>query len=137
MSENHHELGPELRKLAEAILDGIDPTVRAAAALTAGRGAGTGKCRQIWCPVCALAALVTGEQHPLLTVIADHSVALLEVVRAMIDDLERAGDVDRSEAAEAQPGSGDGVGPETAAASPNGNGETKTGYQPIPIIVDE
>jgi hypothetical protein len=31
---------------------------------------------------------VSGEQHPLLTVIAEHSVALLTVVRAMVDDVE-------------------------------------------------
>jgi hypothetical protein len=41
----------------------------------------------VWCPVCALAALVSGEQHPLLTVIAEHSVALLAVVRAMVNDI--------------------------------------------------
>ena len=40
--------------------------------------------------MCALAALATGEQHPLLTVIADHSVALLEVIRAMVDDIDRS-----------------------------------------------
>ena len=33
-------------------------------------GVGTGKCQQVCCPVCALAAVVTGEQHPLVTVIA-------------------------------------------------------------------
>ena len=38
--------------------------------------------------MCALAALVSGEQHPLLTVIAEHSVALLAVVRAMVSDIE-------------------------------------------------
>jgi hypothetical protein len=36
--------------------------------------------------VCALAALVAGEQHPLLTVVAEHSVALLAVVRAIVED---------------------------------------------------
>ena len=61
--------------------------MRAAAALAAGAD-GPGKCQQVWCPVCALAALVSGEQHPLLTVIAEHSVALLTVVRAMVDDIE-------------------------------------------------
>ena len=35
-----------------------------------------------------IAALVSGEQHPLLTVIAEHSVALLSVVRAMVEDIE-------------------------------------------------
>ena len=57
--------------------------------MTAGAGAGTGKCQQVWCPVCALAALATGDQHPLLTVIADHSIALLEVIRAIVDDIDR------------------------------------------------
>ena len=59
--------------------------MRAAAAAAAGAD-GPGKCQQVWCPVCALAALVSGEQHPLLTVIAEHSVALLSVVRAMVAD---------------------------------------------------
>ena len=63
---------------------GLDPAVRAAAA-AAQRAGGAGKCQQVWCPVCALAALVNGEQHPLLTVIAEHSVALLAVVRAMAE----------------------------------------------------
>ncbi|EUA27986.1 hypothetical protein I552_0244 [Mycobacterium xenopi 3993] len=33
---------------------------------------------------------MTGDQHPLLTVIADHSVALLAVIRAIIDDMDRS-----------------------------------------------
>ena len=37
MSGAHPDIGPELRKLAQAILDGIDPAVRTAAALTGGR----------------------------------------------------------------------------------------------------
>lgn len=64
--------------------------MRAAAALTAGAGPGTGKCQQVWCPVCALAALATGDQHPLLTAIADHSIALLEVIRDIVADIDRA-----------------------------------------------
>ena len=57
---------PELRQLAQTILDRLDPAVRMAAARAA--SGSEGKCQQVWCPVCALAALVTGEQHPLLTV---------------------------------------------------------------------
>src|ERR1700742_4584452 len=87
MSDTHPDLGPELRQLAQMILNRIDPAVRAAAAAAAG-AEGSGKCQQVWCPVCALAALVTGEQHPLLSVIAEHSVALLTVVRAMVEDIE-------------------------------------------------
>jgi hypothetical protein len=87
MTNTHSDLGPELRALAQSILDRIDPAVRVAAAAAAGAD-GPGKCQQVWCPVCALAALVSGEQHPLLTVIAEHSVALLAVVRAMVSDIE-------------------------------------------------
>ncbi len=126
MSGAHPELGPELRRLAQTILDGIDPAVRTAAALTAGRGVGTGKCQQVWCPVCALAALATGDQHPLITVIADHSIALLEVVRAMLDDINGA--------AKPPPDGPSGDGATEAEAA---DAATRTRYQPIPVTVEE
>jgi len=86
MTGSHPDIGPELRQLAQTILDRLDPAVRLAAARAAGSGDGPGKCQQVWCPVCALAALVAGEQHPLLTVVAEHSVALLAVIRAIVED---------------------------------------------------
>jgi len=82
----HPDIGPELRALAQAILDRLDPAVRTAAAMASAAGSGPGKCQQVWCPVCALAALATGEQHPLLTLIAEHSVALMTMIRAMMAD---------------------------------------------------
>src|SRR6202021_3126474 len=87
MTGVHPQLGPELRKLAQKILDQIDPAVRLAASMAVGDGAGTGKCQQVWCPVCALAAVVSGDEHPLLTVIAEHSAALLAVIRAGVDQV--------------------------------------------------
>lgn len=113
------ELGPELRRLAQAILDRLDPAVRAAAMLAAA-GDGPGKCQQVWCPVCALAALVNGEEHPLLTVIAEHSVALFEVIRAVVGETDEAGG--------APPPDG----------PPTGGGETpaRSGYQHIPVTVE-
>lgn len=83
MSDGHANLGPELRQLAQAILDRLDPAVRAAAAMVGEGMRGSGRCQQVWCPVCALAALINGEQHPMLTVIAEHSVALMSVIQAM------------------------------------------------------
>ncbi|ORB71927.1 hypothetical protein [Mycobacterium scrofulaceum] len=126
MSGAHPEIGPELRRLAQAILDGIDPAVRAAAALTAGRGPGTGKCQQVWCPVCALAAVATGDQHPLVTVIADHSVALLEVLRAMLDDINGA--------PKPPP---DGPPAEGVSGTPAPDAPSGIRYQPIPVTVEE
>jgi hypothetical protein len=118
VSGAHPDIGPELRRLAQAILDGIDPAVRAAAAVTAGGGVGTGKCQQVWCPVCALAALATGDQHPLLTIIAEHSVGLLDVIRGIVDDIDRSS----------------GPPPDDPPDPP---GPAKTRYQPIPVTVDE
>ena len=131
MSGAHPDIGPELRKLAQAILDGIDPALRTAAALTAGGGVGTGKCQQVWCPVCALAALATGDQHPLLTVIADHSIALLEVIRAIVDDIDRSA----KPPPDGPPGAG--VSTEPDAGTTTGDAAVKTRYQPIPVSVDE
>jgi hypothetical protein len=131
VSGAHPEIGPELRRLAQAILDTIDPAVRTAAALTAGGGVGTGKCQQVWCPVCALAALATGDQHPLLTIIADHSIALLEVIRAIVEDIDRS----------AQPPPdgppGGGMHAEPDAGAPADDANVKTRYQPIPVTIEE
>jgi hypothetical protein len=120
VSGAHPDLGPELRQLAQTILDRLDPAVRAAAAMAAGSGDAPGKCQQVWCPVCALAALAAGEQHPLLNVIAEHSVALLAVIRAVIDDT----------AAQATGGAEP---PEPPPEPPSGPGR----YQHIPVTVEE
>jgi hypothetical protein len=121
------ELGPELRKVAQAILDGIDPAVRAAAMLAPSDG--PGKCQQMWCPVCALVAVVTGEEHPLLTVVAEHSVALLAVVRAAVNDARDTGkNQDPPPPPKGPPGGGADGGNGTAA---------KSGYQHIPITTEE
>ncbi|MBV8181587.1 MAG: hypothetical protein JO045_22835 [Mycobacterium sp.] len=125
MTGIHPDIGPELRKLAQTILDGIDPAVRLAAARALGDGAGTGKCQQVWCPVCALAAVVTGEEHPLLTVIAEHSVALLAVIRAIVEQ------VDGSAPPPDGPPSG---GAETDGAADAG---ATSRYQPITVTVEE
>jgi hypothetical protein len=93
MTEAHPDLAAELRALAQAILDRVDPAVRFAAARTAA-ASGPGPCQQVWCPVCALAAVVRGEQHPLLDVVAEHSVALLTVVRTVLDTMEETGGAD-------------------------------------------
>lgn len=140
MSGAHPDIGPELRRLAQAILDGIDPAVRAAAAFTAGGGAGTGRCQQVWCPVCALAALASGEQHPLLTVIADHSVALMEMVRGIVGDGRDAsgapGAGETSEAGEAGDDDETGDAGDAAPTAERG-GRAATRYQSIPINVEE
>lgn len=121
MSGTHPDLGPELRQLAQVILDRLDPAVRSAALLAAARSTdGPGSCQQVWCPVCALAALVTGEEHPLITVISEHSVALLAVIRAVLDNTDGAGTADEGT-----------DGPEPPPEPPRGR------YEPIPVTIED
>jgi hypothetical protein len=121
----HPDIGTELRKLAQKILDQIDPAVRLAASMAVGDGAGTGKCQQVWCPVCALAAVVSGDEHPLLTIVAEHSVALLAVIRAIVEQVDQT-----TPPSPTPPGGG--VEPESAA-----DPRPTTRYQPISVTVDE
>ena len=122
MTGPHSDIGPELRAMAQAILDRLDPAVRAAAAMASGAGNGPGKCQQVWCPVCALAALVNGEQHPLLNVIAEHSVALLTLIRTVARDGSTQRGPDE---------------PPTPDDGPDAAPPTQGRYQHIPISVEE
>jgi len=91
----------------------------------------------VWCPVCALAAVANGEQHPLLTVIADHSVALLAIIRGMVTDTGPTGT--------GEPGTGV-PDPHVTGTSARGPGAPESGvsdpgvsdgrYHGIPIVVE-
>ncbi|MGV0744602.1 hypothetical protein [Mycolicibacterium sp. XJ870] len=125
MTGSHPDLGPELRQLAQAIFERLDPAVRMAAAqLAATTAGGPGKCQQVWCPVCALAAVINGEQHPLLGMIAEHSVALLAVIRALLDDADSPPD---------NPDGGPDFPSPDDAPPPSGPGR----YQHIPVTVED
>lgn len=126
MSPGHPDIGPELRQLAQAILDRLDPAVRAAAAKAGEAFGGPGRCQQAWCPVCALAALVSGEHHPMLSVIAEHSVALVSAIRALIGDPTGSAATPGPDAGGPVPDNGDGG----RTASANGS------YESIPIVVE-
>jgi hypothetical protein len=123
MSGAHSDVGPELRALAQSILNRLEPAVRLAAARAAS-ATGPGRCQQVWCPVCALAALVNGEQHPLLSIVAEHSVALLAVVKAIVNDADAAA------SGPAGPDGGGGDSPPPASPPPGR-------YQHIPVTVRE
>ncbi|NVN51775.1 hypothetical protein [Mycolicibacterium hippocampi] len=136
MSEFHSEAGaagrghstvaPELRQLAQSILDRLDPAIRLAAARA--QAGGPGKCEQVWCPVCALAALISGEQHPLLSVVAEHSVGLLALVKAMLADLDGA---------DPRPPEPDGPSPDDPTPPRPTTPSDPGRYQHITVIVEE
>ncbi|MDV2475231.1 hypothetical protein F8M49_06955 [Rhodococcus zopfii] len=104
MSSEHDALVGELRLLAEAVLDRVDRVVQQYAAAQqagaaqdpqptdtgvagadapgAGAPAPSGGCD--WCPVCAIAALVRGESHELLTRLATQVAAIIALIRELL-----------------------------------------------------
>lgn len=129
----HSDIGPELRQMAQVILDRLDPVVRMAAARAQAGDDSPGRCQQVWCPVCALAALISGEQHPLLNVVAEHSVALLTLIKAMVDTIDSGS---AASTATAPAGSDDPDPPDPDR--PSGPSSPPPGhYQHIPVSVDE
>ena len=100
----------------------------------------TGSCQQVWCPVCALAALISGEQHPLLDVVSEHSVALLSVVRALVDGIDTGHtgptpppEPDGPPEGPTPPDPGGPAGPAGPSSHTPGPGR----YQHIPVTVEE
>jgi len=137
MGTPHPDIGPELRRLAQLILDRLDPAVRAAATMATEGLGGAGRCQQVWCPVCALAAVANGAQHPLLTVIADHSVALLAVIRGMVTDPDVT-EPGVTEPGVTEPGVTDPDVTEPGVSDPGvtGPGVSDGRYHGIPIVVE-
>ena len=103
MTADHAALMAELRAIALAALDRLEPILERAAQAaseathdgpqqdpgteTAGDAAGgTSGCS--WCPVCALVALVKGEPHDLLTLVSTQLAALLALVRALLAEYD-------------------------------------------------
>ncbi|MFF0817013.1 hypothetical protein ACFYVR_17920 [Rhodococcus sp. NPDC003318] len=100
MSGDHAALMAELRSLATAALDRIEPilerlaengpttatTGSPSAATPGAEAAEHGSFGCSWCPVCALVALVRGEQHDLVTLVASQLTVLIAWVRALLDD---------------------------------------------------
>jgi hypothetical protein len=122
MAEEHAKMSSELRQLAQTLVTILSPLVQAASAsASAGAGDGAGKCEQVWCPVCAVAAVAAGEPHPLAALIAEHSVALLALIRDMATQSPTdTPDDERGAAASTVP-------PPPAPGT----------YQPIPVTVFE
>ncbi|WP_433591050.1 hypothetical protein [Nocardia sp. CA-145437] len=74
--ENLGEFAEELRLLAEALLERVEPVLR--------RTASDGRTEWSscsWCPVCAAAAIVRGEHHDVVAAIAEHGTAIVTVLR--------------------------------------------------------
>ncbi|AOW92850.1 hypothetical protein BFN03_09650 [Rhodococcus sp. WMMA185] len=97
MTDDHAQVMEELRLLVEAALDRIEPIVQRivtthtpegaeATSSEAGQWSGCS-----WCPVCALAAMIRGEQHDLVTLLASQASILIAMLRQILDEHSASG----------------------------------------------
>jgi hypothetical protein len=108
---------PDLESLARQLAALLDPVAKAAAGFTAVADGEPGKCQQVWCPVCAALALADGDQHPLITLLAEHASSLLTLLNAMAspNDASATDGTPNDDRTEAPPGR----------------------YQPIPVTIQD
>ncbi|WP_072688646.1 hypothetical protein [Rhodococcus marinonascens] len=131
MNDDHAQVMEELRVLAESVLDRLEPIVRRAAAphpQESGEEVAADTSQRsgcTWCPVCALAALIRGEQHELVTLLAGQASVLIVLLRQILDEHRVHG----------------APGPDGAGASSSGATEGTTDAEPargpafVPITV--
>lgn len=70
------EFTEELRLLAEALLERVEPVLRRTAVDGRPDLGGCG-----WCPMCAAAALVRGDHHDVVSALAEHGTAVVTILR--------------------------------------------------------
>ena len=86
MSTERSDVAAELWALAETVMIRLEPVLRQA--MEDQRDRPRQGCT--WCPVCALAALVRGEQHDLLTLVATEGATVVAALRRIL--AEHAGE---------------------------------------------
>lgn len=82
MADGHSDVAADLWALAENVLTRLEPVLRQAVEDQSERP--QQGCS--WCPVCALAALMRGEQHDLITLVASEGAAVLALLRQLMSD---------------------------------------------------
>ena len=97
MTSDHSELGADLFALAETVLTRLEPILRRVAETQADRD--QQGCS--WCPVCALAALVRGERHDLVELVASEGAVVIALLRQLLADHAGAGTPHSAEPASA------------------------------------
>ncbi|WP_186628342.1 hypothetical protein [Rhodococcus sp. BP22] len=80
MTTEHSDVAAELWALAETVLTRVEPMLRQA--VTDQQDRPRQGCS--WCPVCALSALIRGEQHDLLTVLATEGATVIAMIRQLV-----------------------------------------------------
>ena len=127
MNDNHAQLVSELRVLVDSVFDRIEPVLRSAAhpheadESTTEEDSREASPGCSWCPVCAVVALVRGEQHDLVALVAGQLSALIALLRELLDEYWPSRQTESD--------------PEGPGAPPAGTHESPAGYVPITVTI--
>ncbi len=93
MNDDHTKLIADFRELADSVLTRIEPIVAQMAQGRTNAAPDLETSAELpvfsgcsWCPVCALAALMRGEHHELLAILAGYAGVLLALLRELLDE---------------------------------------------------
>ncbi len=82
MTTPHSDVAAELWSLAETVLTRMEPLLRQAVQ----KQDESPRQGCSWCPVCALAALIRGEQHDLVTLLASEGSTVIALLRQLVSE---------------------------------------------------
>lgn len=82
MTTPNSDVAAELWSLAETVLTRLEPLLRQA--VQDQESSPRQGCS--WCPVCALAALIRGEQHDLVTLLASEGSSVIALIRQLVSE---------------------------------------------------
>lgn len=144
MTSGHSELGADLLALADTVLTRLDPILRRVAETQQERD--QQGCS--WCPVCAFAALVRGERHDLVELVASEGTVIIALLRQLLADHTNADHTSTATGHTAAPSAGpppSGPEPDSTAPEPvdlsnvsvdtNMPGERRAAFVPITVRV--
>ncbi|WP_032379059.1 hypothetical protein [Rhodococcoides fascians] len=139
MTSGHSELGADLLALADTVLTRLDPILRRVAETQQERD--QQGCS--WCPVCALAALVRGERHDLVELVASEGTVIIALLRQLLADHTNTGTghtaAAPAEASPSEPGSDptstEPVDLSNVSVDTNIPGERRAAFVPITVRV--
>ncbi|MCJ0893474.1 hypothetical protein [Rhodococcus sp. ARC_M5] len=87
MTSDHSELGADLLALADTVLTRLEPILSRVAETQQDRD--QQGCS--WCPVCALAAMLRGERHDLVELVASEGAVVIALLRQLLADHTTSG----------------------------------------------
>jgi len=133
VDNQHSDVAAELWSLAETVLTRLEPLLRQAVQEQSERP------RQgcSWCPVCALAALLRGEQHDLLTLVTSEGASVIALIRQIVAEHVDPASQPSAAQSEDRPDGATRAEEPTVAREPEESMIRRPAFEPITVTVKD